>query len=381
MSLDKNESNNANEINRSDSLRALELLWQVELPHTFKSLYNSYPQPFLAPCEFYSLDAILAGAGRNFGQVPQFIPFGRAVGEGGLYGFYITQDTARGYFPVLYWDDDEMYLRPVASNFEAFLRNCVLVARFETEEQVADGELNLEDLDEQRAMARLLGIDSQIIFGPLPGNDVELFERLVASDPQDATSLCHLACAARARGDNERALDFLHRAIEAAPWFGDSRYLLADTYRVMGKNARAVEAWWAVCHQLLPLCTRTWEWNLGPNHPEADVYEVAADVIGQYANDVEPEIRATAMWQVVTKTDPYDPDIREEYGVQLLASGDNQAAEREFLNAIYLCSTDKNGSNKKQVGRLYSRLIKMYQKELRSREIALINFDMSLPSS
>ena len=183
-------------------------------------------------------------------------------------------------------------------------------------------------LDEQREAVRRLKLDADIVFGSIPRNDTELYERLAHSDAQDASSLCHLGCVNRSRGDTERALDFYHRAIEAAPWFGDSSYLLADAYRETGKSARAVQGWWAVAQHLLPLCTRTWEWNLGDEHPEGDVYEVAADALLQYAEHASGETRAESLWRVVVHDDPYDPDVRESFSDSLLLAGDLAGAER-----------------------------------------------------
>ncbi|HLV79454.1 MAG TPA: SMI1/KNR4 family protein, partial [Chthonomonadaceae bacterium] len=119
----------------AEEVRAVEAFWQAKLPEAFCKLYAQPHPPFLAPCEFFALSAIAKGAGRSFGMLPQYLPFGRAVGEGGLYGFYVTPDTREDFWPVLYWDEDEMFLRPIASDFEAFLRHCALVGRYETEEQ------------------------------------------------------------------------------------------------------------------------------------------------------------------------------------------------------------------------------------------------------
>ncbi len=359
----------------SEGLRSVEEFWQVSLPDKFCSIYSYFSQPFLAPCEFFTLDAISKGYGRSYGMLPQFMPFGRAVGEGGAYGFYISPDTVQGFWPVLYWDEDEMYLRPAASNFDSFLRYCILIARYETEEQLdTKGSEDVPDSDvmsEQREAGRRLELDSDIIFGALPRNDTELYERLAHSDPQDASSLCHLGCVSRSRGDTERALDFYHRAIEAAPWFGDSSYLLADTYRETRNNSRAVQGWWAVVQRLLPLCTRTWEWNLGDKHPEGDIYEVAADALAQYSEHVESETRSTALWRVVVNDDPYDPDVRESFGDALLAAGDLNGAEREYLNGLSLSCSERG----RQPDRLYGALCKLYQRQGRAREARLASFD------
>ena len=356
-------------------LYALESFWQAPLPEAFRTLYTHYPNPFLAPCEFYSLDAIVAGAGREYGMLPQYLPFGRAVGEGGTYGFYVTPENIQGFWPVLYWDEDEMFLQPVASDFEAFLRHCVLVGRYETEEQWPEDTPDWDEEAERRKLGELLNLPDSVLFGILPRNDTELHEQLVCSDPQDAFSLCKLGCARRAQGDEERALDFFHRAGEAAPWFGDCAYLVADIYRERGNLERATQGWWAVMQKLLLLCTRTQEWNLGEDHPEADIYEVAADALAQCEDETEAAVKADSLWRVVAHNDPYDPDVRESFGNALLAKGDFAGAEREYLNALSLCGSEEG----KQPPRLYDALIGLYERTGRRRDAALARHDRALP--
>lgn len=364
------------QVSRAEAgLSALEQFWQVRLPRAFRNLYTHFEYPFLAPCEFFGLDALLTGTGRGYGLIPQFYPFGRAVGEGGLYGFYLTPETMQGQWPVLYWNEDEMFLRPVSSDFQAFLRSCVLIGRYETEAQWPDDEPDAQEEAQREEFARLLHLPHELLFGSVPRNDTELHERLAGSDPQDAVSLCHLGCAWRARGDSERALDFFHRAIEAAPWFGDPLYLLANVYLERDNHQRAVQGWWAVAQRLLPLCTRTFEWNLGENHPEADVYEVAADGLAQFSEAADPGMKADPLWRVVVQEDPYDPDVRESLGQALLAQNQSMEAEREFLNALSLCGSERG----KQPDRLYDALIALYERSGRTREAAMARFDRALP--
>src|SRR5579862_8469114 len=363
-------------LNRAENgLRAVERFWHATLPDAFRRLYQCYEHPFVAPCEFLDPDAIAQGAGREFGMLPQFLSFGRAVGEGGAFGFYVTRDTALGHWPVLYWDEDEMYLRPVASDFAAFLRYCVLVGRYETEEQWQEGGLDEREEQERRELLLRLGLPAAVAVSPLPRNDTELYSSLVSSDPQDATSLCHLGCVQRARSADERALDFFHRAGEAAPWFGDPYYLMADVYRERGNIARATDSWWSVARRLLPLCTRTWEWDLGEEHPEADIYEVAADGLAQCADQTNGDLKAHPLWHVVVHDDPYDPDARESLGHTLLAHGDLAGAEQEYLNALSLCC----GERGKQPERLYEALIALYDRMGRERDSTLARHDRTLP--
>ena len=356
-------------------LDAVARFWRAPLPDAFRALYIHFPNPFLAPCEFFSLEDIAGGGGREFGMLPQYLPFGRAVGEGGAYGFYVTPETDQGLWPVLYWDQDEMFLRPVASDFEAFLRNCVLVGRYETEEQWPDDMAEAGDDAERRQFAEVLNLPEELVFGPLPRSDHELYERLAHSDPQDAYSLCWLGCARLAKRDDDRALDFFHRASEAAPWFGDCAYLVADVYRERDNLERAVQRWWSVAQKLLPLCTRTQEWNLGENHPEADIYEVAADALCQFGEAADPLLKNDPLWRVVAVKDPYDADVREAFGDALLARRDFPGAEREYLNALSLCYTERG----KQPLRLYDALISLYERQGRERDAALARYDKSLP--
>jgi hypothetical protein len=361
--------------NAMEGLRAIEQFWRIRLPEAFCKLYKHFTHPFLAPCEFFTLEAITGGAGRAFGLLPQYLPFGRAVGEGGLYGFYVTPDSTDDFWPILYWDEDEMYLHPVASDFEAFLRHCILVGRYETEAQELEDAEDWQADREQREFARLLNLPEDLLFGSVPRNDTELYERLACTDPQDAVSLCHLGCVRRARGDSERALDFFHRASEAAPWFGDPYYLVADIYRERRNYERALQGWWAVVQSLLPLCTRTWEWDLGDEHPEADVYEVAADGLAQYSDIAPASLKMMPLWRVVAHDDPYDPDVRESLGDALLSQKDLMGAEREYLNALSLCCSERG----KQPERLYDSLIGLYERQGRSRDAALTRHDRSLP--
>lgn len=357
------------------SLQDVEQFWGAALPPAFTHLYTQFATPFLAPCEFFALETMAEGQGREFGMLPSFLPFGRAVDEGGLYGFYRTPHNLDGAWPILYWDTDEMFLEPVSSDFEAFLRRCVLVGRYETEIQGTEAADGGSEDEGTRKIVRGMNLPPALLSGSLPRNDSELYERLAALDPQDAQSLCHLGCAWRSRGDDERALDFFHRASEAAPWFGDPTYLVADVYRERRNFARAVQEWWAVVQCLLPLCTRTWEWDLGEEHPEADIYEVAADGLSQFEVEAMPEMKADPLWSAVVQEDPYDPNVRERLGQALLKQGNLHDAEREILNALSLCGSERG----KQPERLYDALINLYAQQGRSHDAALARHDRALP--
>ena len=357
----------------AQGFQKLEAFWQARLPEAFRRLYTHFVHPFVAPCEFLSLDEIGEGVGRFYGMLPTFLPFGRIVGEGGLFGFYLTPDNEGGKWPVLFWDEDEQYLRPVASDFEAFLRYCILVGRYEIEDDL----YGVPDTEDQTRLnlGRLLQLPDEILTGDVPRNETELYQRLTASDPQDAMSLCQIGCQRRTQARDERALDYFHRASEAAPWFGDAMYLAADTYRVSEKFDRAVQGWWATVQRLIPLCTRTYAWNLGEEHPEGEIYEVASDALRQFDNYAEKTIRRTPLWSVVVDGEPYDPHAREDLARLLTQQGDLFGAMRELLNALFLHS----GSQTSDCERVYDTLIAHLKHSNQERASNLARFDRDLP--
>jgi tetratricopeptide (TPR) repeat protein len=356
-----------------EALQAIEQFWNWSLPSAFRLLFMHNVQSFFAPCEFFSLEELASGVGRSFGQVPQFLPFGRVAGEESLYGFYLGPYSLTESPPIVYWDESEMFLRPVASDFESFLRHCILTGRYETDDEWPGAAQ--PDGARLELVRSLLDIPHSLLYDSLPRNDTELYQRLVVIDPQDCVSLCHLGCAARSNGDEERALDFFHRASEAAPWFGDPCYLLADAYRRRENYERAMSGYWSVVQHAVPFCTRTWEWDLGEDHPDADVYEIAADAITQFDDAATAEMKASPLWRVITREDPYDADVRERLAYRLLEAGATAPAERELLTALALCGSAQG----KQPDRLYSRLMSLYEQANRRRDAALLAFDRALP--
>lgn len=356
----------------AQGLQQVETFWQAAVPPAFRRLYTQFAHPFVAPCEFFSLHDIASGAGRHYGMLPTFLPFARIVGEGGTFGFYLTTDNQGGAWPVLFWDEDEQYLRPVASDFEAFLRYCVLVGRYETEDELQP------DAEEEAArleLGRLLELPDDILHGIVPRNETELYRRLTESDPQDAMSLCQIGCQRRNQAREERALDYFHRATDAAPWFGDAPYLTADTYRLMEKWDRAVLGWWNTIQRLIPLCTRTYLWNLGDDHPEGEIYEVAADALRQFGKHGERDIRRSGLWDVAVNGEPYDPAAREDLARLLAQEGDAQSAIRELQNALFLDCEAKS----RETERRYDSLISHLQRAGQERAAALARFDRTLP--
>ncbi len=348
-------------------LRALEKIWQTRLPETFRKLHLGYDAPLLPPCEFLSPAEMVRGEGRAYGMLPALLPFGREMDEGGIFGFYALPGLSPEQWPVLCWDTFEMSLQPAASNFCAFLRNCVLTGRYAAEEQEeVEGELE----QEYSALLVQMGMTDASARLPLPRSDAELYHALTQMDPQNAVSLCHMGCARRAQNDPERALDLYFRAAEAAPWFGDPFYLIADIYREREDSEHAAMSWWSVAQRLLPLCTSTLNWDLGMEHPEADIYEVAADGLASLQSAPE-EMRADPLWNAVTREDPYDPHVREALAHLYMQQGRMPEAEREYINALSLCCEERDSQSE----RLYNSLIVLYENQGRSREAALAAAD------
>ncbi|HLJ57464.1 MAG TPA: SMI1/KNR4 family protein [Chthonomonadaceae bacterium] len=368
---------NASYQNLDEELHAIESFWRWSVPEAFRRLFLNEAQRHFAPCEFFSADEIVRGAGRMFGQLPQFLPFGRVAGEDSLYGFYVSPlaggSVPDGRAPVLYWDEAEAFLRPVASDFEAFLRRCIVAGRYETEDEWPGAAI--PDRTQLELFRTQLSVPPALFECRLPRNDTDLYQRLASLDAQDSLSLCHLGCAARANGDDERALDFFHRASEASPWFGDTSYLLADIHRRRENYARAIEGYWAVVNRPVALCTRTWEWDLGEDHPDADVYEVAADAITQFADAASDAVRESPLWRIVTREDAYDPNAREQLAKRFAVQGRLPDAERELLTALSLTA----GERSRQPERIYARLVEVYARMRRERDAALAQFDAGLP--
>ena len=356
-----------------EALHAIEGFWRWKLPTAFRHLYLHQMQTFFAPCEFFTVEELAAGVGRSFGQVPQFLPFGRVAGEESMYGFYLGPHTVEENPPILYWDEGEAFLRPVASDFEAFLRRSVVTGRYETDDEWPGS--SLPDRSRLDLFRSLLSIPLALFENRLPGNDTELYQRLVGLDPQDSVSLSHLGCAARSNGDEERALDFFHRASEAAPWFGDPSYLMADAYRRRENYVRAINGYWQVVQHSVAFCTRTWEWDLGEDHPDADIYEIAADAITQFDEAATAQMKASPLYRVITREDPYDPDVREQLAQRLFEEGKTGEVEREILTSLSLCGSERT----KQPERLYGQLLSLYERTGRDRDAALASFDSALP--
>ena len=357
-----------------EELKQLKDFWQIELPESFSNHYRTLVESDVSPCEFFPLENILKGAGRTYGMMPQYLPFAKTESGDGLFGFFLTPERSEGTIPIVYWDEEEMFLRPISTDFDAFMGNLLLNSHYQAYDLSENESVDSRRIEQLKETATKLGLSSDLLAQRPPENDTELAQRLAGIDPQDSVSLCHLGCSWRSKGEEERALDFFHRASEATTWFGDAAYLLADVYRVRENWERAAEGWWHTVNKLIPLCTRTWEWDLGEDHPDAEIYEIAADALVQFGKAAPPQIRSNPLWKAVTQDDPYDPDVREELSLKLKTSRDFVGMERELLNTLSLCFADRG----KQPDRIYDSLQAYYEKTGRVREASMVRFDRAL---
>ncbi len=359
----------------NEELQKLEKFWRFELPEKFALRCEILSEKAIPTCHFFKPAEIIQGAGRTYGMLPQYLPFAKTENGDGLFGFFMTSERSEGTLPVVYWDEEEMFLRPVSTDFDCFLANRVLTSVYQEHDLSSEDRKSPDILKKTSEVVRALGLEPTLLSHRIPENDTELAQRLAGIDPQDSVSLCHLGCSWRSKGEEERALDFFHRATEATTWFGDADYLLADIYRVRENWERATEGWWRTVNKLIPLCTRTWEWDLGEDHPDAEIYEIAADALVQFGKSAAPHLRSSPLWKAVTQDDPYDPDVREALSLKLKALKDFDGMERELLNTLTLCFADRG----KQAERIYDNLQAHYELTGQEREAAMIRLDRTLP--
>src|SRR5579872_1376243 len=259
-----------------DTLRTLEKHWQVRLPERFRQLYRAFDYPFISPCEFLPIEEMVEDRERWRGMLPQFLPFGHD-GEENYFGFYVPATALGSDYPVLAWDHEYDHYYPVSSGFEAFLLRCVIHGRYLAQDSFEeDTPAFAEEETQRRRFAKLVGLPPAVVTDPIPRNDRELYERLLRADSQSAHALSQLGSLFFGRGDIERARDCFVRASEAAPWFADPYYLLAETYHLAGNKERACRLWWQVLQAPIALSTRTSNYDLGDEHAESEIYEAAS---------------------------------------------------------------------------------------------------------
>jgi hypothetical protein len=353
----------------ANELSALEAHWQIELPETFVRLYRAFEYPFLSPCEFLSIPELASDKERWRGMLPQFLPFGQDTEEN-FFGFYLPPNSLGGDYPVLFWDHEYDHYYPVASGFEAFLIWCTTYGRYTAQDEFEADDPKYSDEEKQRReFAQLVGLPLHVVTEPIPRNDTELYERLASSDPQGASPLLQLASIFLGRGELERARNCCVRASEAAPWFADPYYLLAETYRLEGNEGRACQLWWQVFMSPIALSTRTNNYDLGAGQAEGEIYEAAAEQCIRCSRELDASLRETPLWRLLLKGDPFSAGPRLALAEELRAVGDKPSVERELLNALTL-STEED-----ETAAAYARLIAFYEAAGRQRDATLCRRD------
>jgi len=350
-------------------LRALEDHWQVKLPDKFARLYGAFEYPFISPCEFLPLETIVSDEQRWRGMLPQFLPFGED-GEENYFGFYVTATALGSSYPVLAWDHEYDHYYPVASSFESFLQWCVIYGRYVAQDTFEDDTPEYaEEESQRREFARLVGLPPEIVTDSLPRNDRELQERILKVDGQNAWALSQLGSQFFGQGHIERARDCFVRASEAAPWFADPYYLLAESYRLTGNGDRACRLWWQVFESPIALSTRTTNYDLGDDHPELEIYEAAGSRCIECESELEAQRSKSPLWEMLLQGDPFSPAPRFALADVLRSSGDAIGVERELLNALTLATEERD------ITTAYAQLISLYERTGRVRDAALCKRD------
>ncbi len=358
--------------NARPGLTDLESHWQVRLPPAFHRVYHVYEQPFLTPCEFLPLDDLLQNVERWSGMLPQFLPFGHDGAED-FYGFYVPPTTSQDDYPVLYWDHEYDHYYPIASGFDSFLRWCVIHGRYLAQDSFEEGDPELEEEEQhRREFVETLGLPLALMRDAVPRNDRELYERLATSDPQSAQAMAQLGSISLGRGDMGRARDFFVRASEATPWFADPYYLIGETYLTDRRPEEAVPRWWQVLQSPIALSTRTANYDLGEDHPDAEIYEAAIDRLSHYENELPAEQRNSPLGRMILREDPFEAAVRLRLAAELHEKGDMAGEERELLNALALATEDG------EIAEAYDRLIALYERGKRHREAAFCQHDRAV---
>ena len=353
-------------------LHALEDHWHIKLPETFSRLYSAFEYPFISPCEFLSLNALIGDDDRWRGMLPQFLPFGED-GDENYFGFYAPAAALGNDYAVLAWDHEYDHYYPVASSFEAFLKWCVIYGRYLAQDTFDENTPEYEAEESQRKeFANLVGLPPDLVTDALPRNDRELHERLLKADGQNAWALSKLGSQFFGQGQIERARDCFVRASEAAPWFADPYYLLAESYRVSGSELRACRLWWQVFESPIALSTRTTNYDLGNDHPEAEIYEAAACRCIECRSEVDADLARGPLWDMLLKRDPFSPGPRFALADTLMQAGDSAGMERELVNALTLATEDRD------ISLAYEQLIEFYTRTGHVRDAALCRRDADL---
>jgi tetratricopeptide (TPR) repeat protein len=349
-------------------LRELTRFWHMPVPAALARLHLSTSVTDLGPCSFFPVEMLLDESVRWRGMLPQFLPFGEDDDEN-VFGLYALPGRDRRDYPVLWWNHEYDHYLPVASGFEPFLHACVLLGRYNLQDAPEGDPVTEEDIEDA---VRQLSLPEALVRSDPPRNERESWERLAREDPQNGWALAHLGSAELARGELQRARDFLVRASEAAPWFSDPYFLLGETYRIDKDHSRACGLWWQVFQSPVAFCSRTAAYGLCADGDDAEIYELAADRARECREHLDPELRSSLLWALLLDADPFASRMRLHLARRLSRQGDPVGAEREYLNALTLATEDA------ELEEAYEALILFYEAAGRERDAALCRVDASL---
>ena len=350
---------------------AVEAHWGVHVPGSFRRLYEALDFPCLWACEFLSIEEIEADLERHAGMLPSFLPFGRGADDD-LFGFYAPGDLTDRDLTVLQWSAADDHYFPVATDFDSFL----LAAMVHGCQACADMDSPKEEKQEmqrQAAIASAVGIGIPAGIHHAARNESELLALLLDLDPRSPDALLHAGCRALQQGQFDRARDLLTRASEAAPWFSDPYYLLAQTYIRTGDIADAIPRWWAVLQCPIALSTRTSRYDLGLDHPDLEIHEATARELLPHLSAAPAHIRTSRLASFLLHEGTYSTAVRIPLADDLLRDGDTIGAEREYLNALALAT------QRSEERLAYERLIALYERMGRSRDARRCRADSELP--
>lgn len=139
-------------------------------------------------------------------------------------------------------------------------------------------------------------------------------DRALAIDPQNIHAMYAAAQAQNGMDKHKEAVEWLTKAIETEPNFGDAYLLRADTYRKMGEIEKAdADAAWLL--------------NVAPEHEDVLMLKARLE---QAKGQVEEAIR---YYDMVVEQNPFSADALKERAAMKLETGDQAGYEKDMAVA------------------------------------------------